>query len=234
MSAERSILKNSIRKIKAWQRGDLLHSRQVSKPYDLLGSDYGGWPVLKGSLNSDSIVYSFGVGDDISFDLALISIYNCIVNAFDPTPRCKDWISRQGLPGKFRFHGVGLLDRSTSIRFSAPTNEKFMSYTVGERPDAPDVVELPVKSLDEIMKDLGNTKVDFLKMDIEGAEYEVIADLVLKSILPNQLCIEFHHSLFGYSAVDTKESVDILCSSGYRIFYVSATGREYGFVLENE
>ena len=41
-----------------------------------LGTNYGGWSIPKNiKLNKDSIVYSGGVGEDISFDIKLQSKY---------------------------------------------------------------------------------------------------------------------------------------------------------------
>ena len=39
---------------------------------ETLGTEYGGWDIpINAKLNEDSIVYSGGVGEDISFDLKL-------------------------------------------------------------------------------------------------------------------------------------------------------------------
>jgi len=43
------------------------------------GSAYGGWHVVPEGITSDSVVYSFGVGEDISFDLSFIATYGTIV-----------------------------------------------------------------------------------------------------------------------------------------------------------
>ena len=44
-----------------------------------------------------------------------------------------------------------------------------------------------------LMRDLGHERLDVLKMDIEGAEYEVVADVLASGIDIGQLLIEFHH-----------------------------------------
>lgn len=45
---------------------------------DKLGTNYGGWIIPNNiNLNENSIVYSGGVGEDISFDLLLQEKYNC-------------------------------------------------------------------------------------------------------------------------------------------------------------
>ena len=53
-----------------------------------LGTDYGGWLIPKKiSLNENSIVYSGGAGEDISFDLKLQDKYNCNILLIDPTQK---------------------------------------------------------------------------------------------------------------------------------------------------
>ena len=44
-----------------------------------------------------------------------------------------------------------------------------------------------------MMRDLGHDHLDVLKMDIEGAEYAVLDDMLQSDILPDQLLVEFHH-----------------------------------------
>ncbi len=206
-----------------------LHAPDRKMPVQVLGSDYGGWPVIDNSLSASSRVYSFGVGQDISFDLAVIAEYGCTVEAFDPTPRCMTWLESQDTPQLFRFHPVGLSDQNQVLRFYAPPQKDFVSYTVAARPDSPDAVELPVKPIDEIMSDLGDEKIDYLKMDIEGSEYPVIDDLIKKKIFPTQLCVEFHHGMFGHTKNQTRDAVARLRAAGYSLHYVSRGGREYGF-----
>ncbi len=52
-----------------------------------LGSPHAGWDVEVVGIDQDSVVYSFGVGEDVSFDLDLISRCGCTIHAFDPTPK---------------------------------------------------------------------------------------------------------------------------------------------------
>lgn len=206
-----------------------LHKPYYNLPYEYHGSDYGGWPVLVDSLNSQSCVYSFGVGTDISFNLSLIAKYGCKVKAFDPTPRCVDWIMQVKTPEQFIFFSVGLSDCTQTLHFSAPLETSHVSYTAGVSGTATEVVALPVQALDEIMKAQGDSKIDFIKMDIEGAEYDVLQDMIFKGIFPEQLCVEFHHGMYGYTAAQTLSAVDALEKVGYKLYFVSKVGREYGF-----
>jgi len=57
---------------------------------DRLGTKYGGWILPKDiELNEDSVVYSAGVGEDISFDILLSDKYKCNIILIDPTERAK-------------------------------------------------------------------------------------------------------------------------------------------------
>ena len=61
-------------------------------------ANYGGFyinPYIL-SFRGDIIVYSAGVGNDISFDIAVLSDYsNCKIFAFDPTPQSIEWVNKQ-------------------------------------------------------------------------------------------------------------------------------------------
>ena len=55
-----------------------------------LGTNYGGWYVpLNMNLNENSIIYSGGVGEDMSFDLLLQCKYNCDILLIDPTKKAR-------------------------------------------------------------------------------------------------------------------------------------------------
>ena len=88
-----------LRRLKNVAAGRVLFQRvQVDCPTRSLGSDYGGWSVATTGLGPESVVYSFGVGEDISFDIALIKAFGMRVNAFDPTPRSAIYLASQSVP----------------------------------------------------------------------------------------------------------------------------------------
>src|SRR5260370_40762991 len=80
---------------------------QVTRRLTRVGSDYGGYFLDTAIFPHDPVIYSAGIGFDISFDLGLIQQFGCIVNAFYPTPKVQAWIDGQSLWPKFRFHAVG-------------------------------------------------------------------------------------------------------------------------------
>jgi FkbM family methyltransferase len=59
------------------------------------GTEYGGYLLPENNdLNSESIIYSLGVGEDISFDTTITGKYNCKVFMFDPTPRSIEHVDK--------------------------------------------------------------------------------------------------------------------------------------------
>ena len=64
------------------------------------------------------------------------------------------------------------------------------------------------------MKDLGHTSLDVIKMDIEGAEYEVLDTIIEDKIDIGVLCVEFHHSRPFMKII---QSIRNLMASGYSL-----------------
>lgn len=205
------------------------HTETVS-----LGVEYGGWTVAADSFNNNSIIYSFGVGEDISFDLDLMRAYDVTVHAFDPTPKSIQWIRSQQLPESFILHEYGLADFDGEISFNPPENLDHVSHTILKRTETEAyAIRVPVRRLRTIMQQLGHAHIDLIKMDIEGAEYQVIDDLIASQVHPMQLLIEFHHRFPNVGIQMTKDSIKKLRVYGYQLFSVSDNGEEYGFILND-
>jgi FkbM family methyltransferase len=207
-----------------------LHKPQGSHSFEVLGTEYGAWPLLK-STPVGAVVFSFGVGRDISFDLTAIEKFGCIVHAFDPTPKSNEWIQSQNTPGDFHFHPYGVAGRDGDAEFAPPQNSEHVSYsaTSAIKSVSRNAITVPVNRLSTLISKFSEAMPEVIKMDIEGFEYEVIRDMLTTSVRPQQFLVEFHHDLYGFTKSDTLVAVEALIKSGYQIFYVSASGREYGF-----
>ena len=206
-------------------------SNKVALDHVVLGSEYCKWPLVPLLTSNRSIVYSFGVGQDITFDLAAIERFRCHVYAFDPTPRSIRWVRSQITPAELHFCEFGIGARPDKLLFYPPSSDTNVSYTVSPRQRSNgDAVAAEVLDLRSILCRLKHGSVDILKMDIEGAEYVVIETLAQQGSLPGQLMVEFHHGMYGYTAKNTKQALDRLRQDGYYPYYVSDTWREFGFV----
>ena len=216
----------------AWRR---LHGRprygvEVSAESIFLGTEYGGYEVLPALLRADSVVYSVGIGEDISFDLALIERFGCKVHGFDPTPRSLAWLEAQALPERFVVHPYGIADIDGTLGFTPPANPAHVSHSV--LGNGAERVELPVKRLETVLRELGHERLDVLKLDIEGAEYAVLDALLETGPLPRQLCVEFHHGISGVELGATERLLARLRARGYRVFDARETGREFSLVRD--
>jgi FkbM family methyltransferase len=201
----------------------------LATPKVACGHGDGRWYVDPTSLGPRSVVYSVGVGYDISFDLAMMRRFGCEVQAFDPTTLAKVWLSRQRLPAGFRFHDVGLAHFDGEAVFSLPPRHS-VSYTMKQVAHGTNEHRAQVRRLATLMADLGHPSLDVLKIDIEGAEFELIDDLVTLAPKIRQLLIEFHDRLAdGSGRAHTAQAVERLKGAGFKLFHVSRRGYEYCF-----
>lgn len=209
-----------------------LHKPEIELAYEVLGTDYGGWPLLTAETPDCPLIYSFGVGEDVSFDIAAIERTEATVHAFDPTPRSLRWIAEQSLPPSFHFHPIGLGPEDGEAEFFAPEVDAYVSFSAQPAPksDRGLAVRAPIQRLTTIIESLATGMPDIVKMDIEGFEYDVLDDLTAGSLRPAQLLVEFHHRMYGIPNARTIEQIERLRRVGYRIFYVSESGHEYGLV----
>uniref|UniRef100_UPI0029300243 FkbM family methyltransferase n=1 Tax=Pedobacter nutrimenti TaxID=1241337 RepID=UPI0029300243 len=196
------------------------------------GNMYGGFYVCPTALNEDSVIYSFGIGEDISFDKDMIENHNCYVFGFDPTPKSINWLANQKLPERFKFHEFGISNKSGTVDFYLPKNQNHVSGSIiiQDNIDTQEKTSVIIKSLDHILRDLGHQHIDVLKMDIEGAEYDVIENILKSKISISQILIEFHDRFFENGKLKTQETIKKLNDEGYKIFAVSETYEEVSFI----
>lgn len=190
-----------------------------------------GYAIVSGSLDENSIVYSLGVGEDISFDLSIIEKYDCDVFAFDPTPRSINWIKTRRLSEKFKFFEFGIADFDGEARFHPHENGKDVSYSLIEKKKTgQNPINIKVHRLKSIMEILGHKRIDLLKMDIEGTEYEVINEVLSSDIDVGQIILEFHHRFSNIGPVKTRNTVIALRRKGYMVFDASHNEGVFSFV----
>ena len=156
-----------------------------------LGSEYGGWVVPVEHLSASSVCYCGGVGEDITFDIELIERFGCSVFAFDPTPRAIAFVDGMSPPDNFHFFPWGLWDTETTLKFFEPANPLHVSHSVVNLEETSRYFEAACKPLSGIAHELGHKKIDLIKIDIEGAEFAVISDLIRHEMIPDIMCVEF-------------------------------------------
>jgi FkbM family methyltransferase len=229
------LLKTKTKKVLSILSGRFSHLRRaVDVKKRWYGNSYGGFFVCPDYLSESSIIYSFGIGEDISFDTDIISHHGCSVFGFDPTPKAIKWIDSQknSIPKQFTFLDYGLGDKTGPVTFYLPKNREHVSgsFVQQQNVDEKQAIEVQMKTLEDIAAQLGHKKINVIKMDIEGGEYRVLETL-LKTQLPiDQILVEFHERFFENGKELTTKIVDLMRSKGFEIFAISDSFEEVSFI----
>lgn len=231
-----------LEKSAGYQRRKLFFKRLIGKELRLRTdrrvpvAKAGGWWFHPDTLRTDSVVYSLGIGRDIDFDVLLVERFGLELHAFDPTPSTVEWMAGRKLPSGFHFHpwAVTAADGTMTLypRLRRDGSKSTLMYTmVAQTETAGDAVEVPAKSVTTIASGLRHERIDLMKMDIEGAEYEVLDNMLDSGVKPLQLLVEFHHRFPGIGPQRTSAMVAKLRRAGYRLIAISETGRELSWML---
>lgn len=174
--------------------------------------DGGKWLCNVDRLERDKscIIYSFGSNGLVEFETDIRRKTNCVIHIFDPT------VSLKNLPDGIFFHPWCLSGEDGECVIGGNT---FKS-----------------RSLATIIQELGHKRINLLKIDIDGYEWEVIDKLDEDHLnLVDEMSIEFHwHGLDAFVRVMTK-----LQNIGFRAFHnepnlfyyvMPSAGIEYSFV----
>ncbi len=91
----------------------------------------------------------------------------------EPSPLTADCLDLTFRPeiqsGRLVVVRKGVWDRTETLRFSASNQSNPGSHGIVEKDD-PNTISIEVTTIDELVEQLGIPRVDFIKMDIEGAE----------------------------------------------------------------
>jgi FkbM family methyltransferase len=212
-----------------------------------LGTSYGGWFIPKSPLlNSNSIVYSVGVGEDISFDALLQTKYDCNLILIDPTKKAIKHFDEFKLyvnnKDKFKFSGgiqndyyshlknsnvnltkinylnIGLYDEKTTLKFYKQDNPNYVSQSFNKNMFGKTYDIIKTDTLKNIMTDNNHKEIDLLKMDIEGAEIKVLNHMIESKIFPKYLLVEF--DLFLKKKDKTNETDKIIKKLKYNNYKI--------------
>jgi FkbM family methyltransferase len=199
------------------------------------GTDYGGWPIVANSLCNSSVIVDIGLGEDISFSESLMQKYGCRTYGFDPTPKSIDYVRKRQV-ANFRLFEVGVAALGGDATFYLPDNADHVSGSlfsathVGRRS-----ITVPLIAIGTVPEVIGTTKLDLIKLDIEGAEFDLLdAPGFARAVChANQICIEFHHRWPEFGKEKTERAVKRLDELGFAIAWVSASNEEVLFVRDS-
>jgi len=188
-----------------------------------LGDQYYDWKYCPDLLDKrlDQVFVCAGAGINISFEIALAERFpDAEAVILDPSPQSVNMFENFDLPPNLEFMPVGLASRDEILRFYKPNLPGIGSLSTCQLNPGDDFFELPVKRVKSILEGIGATpeQLSFLKFDIEGAEHEVIDDLIQTDIWPNQITFEFDQPVPPWTIADTLRK---LLTRGYEVVDIS-------------
>lgn len=159
-----------------------------------VGSDYGGWTIPLEAVGTDWTCYCVGIGGDVSFDLALAA-RGATVRAIEPVA---EYVAQAealtaGEP-RVTTHEVAVTAQDGPIRMQITHEPQSRSVSSAGLYDTEEFTEVRGLTLPSLLRELGDERIDLLKLDVEGAEYEVVPTLDLRALGVRVFSIQLHHT----------------------------------------
>jgi FkbM family methyltransferase len=161
-----------------------------------LGTDYGGWIVPTDSIRPDRVCYSIGAGADISFDLALIRRFGLTVRAVEPVESYVELARARAadVPG-FSIRRAALAPYDGPLRMQVTHDPRSESVSAAKLYESNQFLEqVPGRTLPSLLAEMGDERVELLKIDVEGSEYDLVPTLDLDGLGVRVLAVQLHHS----------------------------------------
>lgn len=227
---------------------------RVNVPFEKIGSDYGFIAVPQDALHEKSVVYSVGAGEDVHSDVEMVRRFGCPVHILDPTPKAvqhfqrlqdsvragepmhsetgRDYQATGQIMDKLHYHAYALWDKEEILQFFEPVNPEHVSHSITNIQSSGSFIKVQARTLESLMAEWQHTQVDYLKLDIEGAEYRVVDHLAEQNTPVGVLYLEYHYNRNIAPLTNIRmiqSSLARLFALGYRVFY-QAERRYFGLI----
>jgi FkbM family methyltransferase len=143
------------------------------------------------------VIVDIGANKGMFTLFAATTFPNAGVYAYEPDPllfaELQRHIARNRFDARCRLHNCAVWSRQRSVTFAPAHRMNRGGGAVVERKEATGAIEVQALALKDILREL--QMVDFMKMDIEGAEYEVILGTSAEDLrVVKFLALEHHPS----------------------------------------
>ena len=192
--------------------------------------------------SKNNVAFCFGIYNDISFEEKLAENFGFETHCFDPTPVAVKYMKDIDNNFNLKFHPQALWTEDCTKKFyfrkSNQTKNDMEGSLIKDFAETDDYLEVECYTLDSFKKKIGIDKVDLLKMDIEGAGFEVLDKLNKESpdSLPSQITAEIEIPPDGGEKTESGRNIFKLfinrlhdffdsISQNYTIYYVPRGNR---------
>jgi FkbM family methyltransferase len=149
-------------------------------------------------LREDSVVFDLG-GYHGDFAASMVERYNCHVHVFEPMPEfARMCATRFAGNSKVRVLPFGLSSTNGEFRISAAAD----GSSIVRSNAATESIAVQVRAFAEYVNEAGVDKIDLMKINIEGGEYDVLPHVIAQGWIGRiaHLQIQFHDFVEGHLA----------------------------------
>jgi FkbM family methyltransferase len=145
---------------------------------------------LEYDLDAESLVFDVG-GFEGQWASDIVAMYGCRVHVFEPVPAFADRIATRFARNPLvTVHRYGLAARDATASVSlAGDSSSVVNLGAGH-----ETVPIELRSAASAIESLGAERVDLMKVNIEGAEYDLIDHLIATGVIERirDLQVQFH------------------------------------------
>ena len=185
------------------------------------------WVISAERLPEEPLVYSLGLSENLSFDLGMIQQYRAKVHGFDPTIESQIFVAKSHLPADFHYHPLAVAGHDGQL-------DLYERMGKGGRKKGACFLKAACKKISTLVQELGHSRLDILKVDVEGSEYSILEDVCLKQIPISQIAVEFHHRFDEVGLSSTIRAHQMLLSHGYQLAHISDWAEEFLYIKGDE
>jgi FkbM family methyltransferase len=204
---------------------------RLPRGYVRLGTRYGGWWIDATALTPQPFMLDAGLGRDISFPTEFLARFKTgRVIGIDPNPASLAYVAarkpeRMDVLARAFWRKAG-----ETVTFHLPRPQAELpkgadgisgSLLASHEYAGEERLDVPTTSFDEVLAIAGRDECDIFKLDIEGAEYDVLAELCASGRIraARQVLIEFHHHCTDRPIEDTERTVAAIRASGFDLVH---------------
>lgn len=180
--------------------------------------------IFKDVFDENSILVDVGCADDPDLSIFFMEEFNLKAYGVDPTRKHFNALKKISEKySNFNHLPYAVADTNQNITFyESKVNASGSILTSHSNVTTDETIAYDVKAVTvkNLLFEINASQIDFLKLDLEGAEYGLFDKLSkedLKSV--KQLFVEFHHhAIPEKSLADTKKLVEKIKSFGFKSF----------------
>jgi FkbM family methyltransferase len=212
---------------------------RLPRGFERFGTRYGGWWVFVPAIGHDPLLIDCGLGRDISFPTVFLQRFGGQVIGIDPNPAALEYCSCR-CPARMSVRAEALWSEAgRTLTFHLPRPLEQLpegadgvsgSLLASHSYASDETLSVRSTSFSEILATAARSECDVLKLDIEGAEYEVLSALCSSGEIrrARQVLVEFHHDCTDHPLQHTLDIAAKLQSAGFRLGHTEH--RNYFFV----